>query len=118
MHNFDRYVQIRWSFFRKASLNAYGRLKSEAFIAKVVANISEQYFPADTMPFGISRRRTKQDDDSDDDAGSFRRRGTLQFGTTPKPTVELEEDKYSSYNGLMTWEKFKKLLQEKFPAEE
>jgi hypothetical protein len=70
------------------------------------------------MPFGIHRRRTNRDDDDSDDAGSFRRRGTFQFGTTPRPTAELEEDKFSSYNGLMTWEKFKGFLQEKFPAEE
>ncbi|QDS73346.1 hypothetical protein FKW77_006777 [Venturia effusa] len=71
------------------------------------------------MPFGLHRRRTDQDNEKDsDDATSFRRRTTLQFGASnaQRSIGGLEEDRFSSYNGLMTWEKFKSFLQEKFPA--
>lgn len=72
------------------------------------------------MPFGIHRRRTKQDDDDSDGDVSIRRRTTFQFGAgaAQEATIELEEDTFSSYNGLMTWEKFKGFLQEKFPADQ
>lgn len=70
------------------------------------------------MPLVIHRRRTNRDEDDSDDTVSLRRRTTIQFGTAQKATVELEEDKFSSYNGLMTWEKFRGFLQEKFPVDE